>query len=76
MLILNRKKNESIMIGDDIEIKIIDIDGEQIKLGIDAPNHVDIHRKEVYMSIQEANNEATQQQLSMDVLDQLKQLGK
>ncbi|WP_085522104.1 carbon storage regulator CsrA [Tuberibacillus sp. Marseille-P3662] len=76
MLVLNRKKNESIMIGDDIEIKIVDIDGEQIKLGIDAPNHVDIHRKEVYMSIQEANNEATQQQLSLDVLDQLKQLGK
>ncbi|MDQ0231456.1 carbon storage regulator CsrA [Metabacillus malikii] len=58
MLVLTRKLNESIQIGDDIEIKIISIQGEQIKIGINAPKNVEIHRKEVYLSIQESNNEA------------------
>ena len=59
MLVLTRKSNESIMIGNDIEITVLAIEGEQIKLGINAPKNVDIHRKEVYRSIQEENNEAT-----------------
>ena len=59
MLVLTRKTNESIVIGNDIEITILAIEGEQIKLGINAPKNVDIHRKEVYLSIQEENNEAT-----------------
>lgn len=59
MLVLTRKQNEAIMIGDDIEITILAIEGEQIKLGINAPKNVDIHRKEVYLSIQQENNEAT-----------------
>lgn len=46
------------MISDDIEIIIVSIDGDQVKLGINAPKYVDIHRKEVYLSIQEANKEA------------------
>ncbi|MFJ8266892.1 carbon storage regulator CsrA [Peribacillus asahii] len=58
MLVLTRKLNESIMIGNDIEITILAIEGEQIKLGIQAPKHVDIHRKEVYLSIQQENNQA------------------
>lgn len=58
MLVLTRKINESIMISDDIEIIIVSIDGDQVKLGINAPKYVDIHRKEVYLSIQEANKEA------------------
>ncbi|TRM10231.1 carbon storage regulator CsrA [Lentibacillus cibarius] len=66
MLVLTRKQNESIQIGDDIEIKILAIDGDQIKLGIDAPKMVDIHRKEIYLDIQEENNEAAS--LSADVL--------
>lgn len=46
------------MIGNDIEITILAVEGEQIKLGIKAPKHVDIHRKEVYLSIQQENNQA------------------
>ena len=59
MLVLTRKPNESIMIGNDIEITVLASEGEQIKLGIHAPKNVEIHRKEVYVSIQEENNQAT-----------------
>jgi len=58
MLVLTRKKNEAIQIGDDIEIKILSVDGDQIKLGIEAPKSVEIHRKEVYLDIQNQNSEA------------------
>lgn len=58
MLVLTRKKNEAIQIGEDIEIKILSIDGDQIKLGIDAPKSIEIHRKEVYLEIQAQNSEA------------------
>ncbi|WP_430790965.1 carbon storage regulator CsrA [Virgibacillus flavescens] len=58
MLVLTRKLNESIQIGEDIEIKVLGIDGDQIKLGISAPKSVEIHRKEIYIEIQEQNNAA------------------
>lgn len=58
MLVLTRKLNQVIKIGDDIEVKIISIDGEQVKIGIEAPKHIDIHRKEVYLTIQEENSKA------------------
>ncbi|MBP8986741.1 MAG: carbon storage regulator CsrA, partial [Spirochaetes bacterium] len=48
MLVLARKINESIMIGDDVEIVIIDIKGDQVKLGIKAPKTISVHRKEIY----------------------------
>ncbi|MFY4775076.1 carbon storage regulator CsrA [Metabacillus sp. RGM 3146] len=70
MLVLTRKLNESIQIGDNIEIKIVAIQGDQIKLGIEAPKHVEIHRKEIYLSIQEENNQAAS--ISASILDQLK----
>ncbi|MFT4414406.1 carbon storage regulator CsrA [Fredinandcohnia humi] len=69
MLVLTRKKNESIKIGDDIEITILSVSGEQIKIGIDAPKHVEIHRKEVYVEIQDENNKASQ--TSLDLLKKL-----
>lgn len=55
MLVLSRKRDQSIMIGDDIEIVIVDIKGEQVKIGIRAPRDVVIHRKEVYEEIQREN---------------------
>lgn len=58
MLVLTRRRNEAIKIGDNIEIKILAIEGDQIKLGIEAPQSVDIHRKEVYLDIQNQNSEA------------------
>jgi carbon storage regulator len=58
MLVLTRKLQEVIKIGDDIELTVLSIDGEQVRLGIHAPNHVEIHRKEVYAAIQQENNNA------------------
>jgi len=60
MLALSRKKNEAVIINDDIEITIIEIKGDQVKIGISAPKSVPIYRKEVYMQIQNANKEAVQ----------------
>lgn len=51
MLVLSRQRDEVIMIGDDIEIMVVDICGEDVRLGINAPAHVPVHRKEVYDSI-------------------------
>ncbi|KIL42973.1 carbon storage regulator CsrA [Jeotgalibacillus campisalis] len=59
MLVLTRKTGEAIKIGDDIEITVISSSGDQVKLGINAPKHVDIHRKEVYLNIQEENESAS-----------------
>lgn len=58
MLALSRKKDEAIVINDDIEIKVIEIKGDQVKIGINAPKSVPIYRKEVYVQIQEANKAA------------------
>ena len=58
MLVLARKVNESIMIGDDIEIVVVDVKGDQIKLGIRAPRDVSVHRTEIYREIQEENRQA------------------
>lgn len=58
MLALSRKKGEALMINNDIEITILEIKGEQVKIGIAAPKEVPVYRKEVYIQIQEANKEA------------------
>ena len=68
MLALSRKVNESIMIGHDIEITVLEIKGEQVKLGINAPKAVPLYRKEIYVQIQEANKEAVSADASPDVL--------
>ena len=59
MLALSRKKNESIVINNNIEVTVLDIRGDQIKFGISAPKDVPIYRKEVYIQIQNENKEAT-----------------
>lgn len=58
MLALSRKKNEALVINNNIEIKILEIKGEQVKIGISAPKEVPVYRKEVYLQIQEANKGA------------------
>lgn len=58
MLALARKVNESIIINDNIEITVLEVKGDQIKIGIDAPKSVPVYRKELYVQIQEANAEA------------------
>jgi len=58
MLVLSRQRDETIMIGDDIEITIVDIRGDKVRLGITAPATIPVHRKEVYEAIQRENREA------------------
>jgi len=58
MLVLSRQRDETIMIGDDIEITIVDIRGDKVRLGITAPNRIAVHRKEVYESITRENRQA------------------
>ncbi len=60
MLALSRKKNEALVIDNKIEVTILEIKGEQVKIGISAPKEVPIYRKEVYLQIQEANQAAMQ----------------
>ncbi len=61
MLALSRKSGESIMIGSDVEITVLEVKGEQVKIGISAPKSVPIYRKEIYKEIQDANREAVAQ---------------
>jgi carbon storage regulator len=58
MLILSRKVDERIMIGDDVEVSVIDIKGDQVKIGISAPRDIKVYRKEVYQAIQQENIQA------------------
>ncbi|MCR5824443.1 MAG: carbon storage regulator CsrA [Lachnospiraceae bacterium] len=64
MLALSRKTGESIVIGNDIEITVLEIRGDQAKLGISAPKSVPIYRKEIYVQIQEANKEAVKESIN------------
>ena len=57
MLVLSRQKDESIMIGDDVEVTIVDVRGDKVRLGITAPKEVPVHRKEVYEAIQREKKE-------------------
>ena len=59
MLALSRKKNEALVINNNIEITVLDIKGDQVKIGISAPKQIPIYRKEVYIQIQEANKAAS-----------------
>ena len=60
MLVLSRHRDESIMIGDDVVVTIVDIRGDKVRLGIAAPQHIPVHRQEVYEAIQRENRKAAQ----------------
>ncbi len=68
MLVLTRKSNQSIMIGDDIEVSVLAIVGEKVRIGIQAPRDVPVFRKEVYLEIQDEHAEAAKQG---DVVEQV-----
>jgi len=68
MLVLTRKANQSIMIGDSIEVSVLSVMGEKVRLGIQAPRDVPVFRKEVFLEIQAQNVEAAES--SKDALDQ------
>ena len=70
MLALSRKKNEAIVINNNIEVTILEVKGDQVKIGISAPKEVPVYRKEVYVQIQNANKEA----VSVEGIDALKEL--
>ena len=70
MLALSRKKSEALIINNNIEITVLEIKGEQVKLGISAPKEVPVYRKEVYMQIQDPNQEA----INTDGLEALQNL--
>ncbi|MCI9373333.1 MAG: carbon storage regulator CsrA [Lachnospiraceae bacterium] len=70
MLALSRKKSEALIINNNIEITVLEIKGEQVKLGISAPKEVPVYRKEVYMQIQDSNQEA----INTDGLEALQNL--
>ncbi|MCR5488408.1 MAG: carbon storage regulator CsrA [Lachnospiraceae bacterium] len=70
MLTLSRKRNESLVINNNIEVTILDIRGDQVKVGISAPREVPIYRKEIYLQIQESNKSS----MTADGMDVLKNL--
>ncbi len=70
VLALSRKKGEAIIINNNVEVTILEVKGDQVKIGIAAPKEVPIYRKEVYLQIQEANKEA----VSAEGMDALKNL--
>lgn len=73
MLVLRRKAGESLVIGDGIRLTMIGIEGEQVKIGIEAPRHIAIHREEVFNMIQNENRKAHEQAASLDI-SKVKQL--
>lgn len=71
MLVLSRQRDESIIIGDNIVVTIVDVRGDKVRLGIEAPREVSVHRREVYEAIQRENREASKIQV-----DDARQIGR
>ncbi|MBN1816174.1 MAG: carbon storage regulator CsrA [Sedimentisphaerales bacterium] len=66
MLVLSRQKDESIMIGDNVEITVVDVRGDKVRLGINAPREISVHRKEVYEAIQKEKAEKEKGETTQD----------
>jgi carbon storage regulator len=71
MLVLTRKSNQSIMIGDEIEVSVLSIMGEKVRIGIEAPRSVPVFRKEVYVEIQQDREEGSREEVG-EALERLK----
>jgi carbon storage regulator len=69
VLVLTRRTNQSIKIGDDIEITVIEVRGDQVRLGITAPRDIAVHRKEIYLQIQQENVKAAKATAEEDDVD-------
>ena len=69
MLALSRKVNESIMLGNDIDVTVLEIKGDQVKIGIKAPKNVSIFRKEIYLQIEEENKKAAEQTADRETIE-------
>lgn len=73
MLVLTRRANQSIMIGHDVIVTVLEVRGDQVRLGIRAPRHIDVHREEVFAALQAANRSAASPPPeALDALDELK----
>ena len=75
MLVLTRKSNQSIMIGDEIEVSVLAIMGEKVRIGIEAPRSVPVFRKEVYVEIQQGEDSAEDKKKVDEALERLKSSG-
>ena len=72
MLVLTRKSNQSIMIGDEIEVSVLAIMGEKVRIGIEAPRSIPVFRKEVYLEIQQDQPREEDREAVSEALDKLK----
>ena len=71
MLALSRKMNESIMLGNDIEVTVLEIKGDQVKIGVKAPKTIPIYRRELYLQIRQSNKEAADGDIPVRALEGL-----
>lgn len=77
MLVLSRKKGQSIVIGDSIEITVVDVQGDMVRIGINAPREITVHRQEVFQQIKAENQQALQQSQGLEIkLRRLTELSK
>lgn len=67
MLVLTRKRDQSIIINENIEVTILEVQGDQVRIGINAPKSVSIHRKEVFLQIAEENRKASDRNIKLDL---------
>ena len=73
MLVLTRRANQSIMIGHEIVVTVLEVRGDQVRLGIKAPRSIDVHREEIFAQLQQANRDAVRQDANVEDLPGLPQ---